>query len=97
MKRIIHTTGGVSEPYPRTTGGDQVVTIWPSPAAELADTHRALLRTMDWALILSEVERRGPQVCLHTICRFSTYRLPPGYPPLADADVPFDALEDTRS
>ena len=68
-----------------------------SSAAELADTHRALLRTLPWDLILSEVERRGHQVCLHTVCKFSVDRLPAGYPPWGDEDLPFDALEDTRS
>jgi hypothetical protein len=46
------------------------------PAAVLATAHRALLRTIDWALILAEVERRGHQVCLHNICKFSADCLP---------------------
>lgn len=64
----------------------------PSPAV----VHGVLLRAMDWNLILAEVERRGHQVCLHQICKFSADRPPAGYPPPADADLPFDAGEDRR-
>ncbi len=104
MRHIIRTTGAVSEPYPRTTAGDAVITyengashkVSRSPAAELADLHRQLLRTVDWDLIVQECARRGHQVCLHQICRFSTDRPPSGYPPLGDDDLPFDAGKDTR-
>ena len=85
MKRIIHTTSAVSEPYPRTTGGDQVVTMWPSAAAELTDTHRPLLRMLSFDLLVQEVERRGWRVCVAPQCRYDV--LPAAYPPMGDGDV----------
>jgi hypothetical protein len=66
--------------------------------ATLTDMQRDFLRGIHFDLLIQEVERRGHQVCLHTICRFSRDRLPTGWPPLADEEgLPFDASEDTRS
>jgi hypothetical protein len=60
----------------------------------LTDMQRDFLRAISFDLLIQEVERRGHQVCLHQICRFSRDRLPTGWPPLADGDLPFDAERD---
>jgi hypothetical protein len=60
-----------------------------------AAEHRALLRTIPMDLLEQEIYRRGRIVCVASRCRYGD-RLPPGYPPLADDDVPFDG-KDTRS
>ncbi len=77
-----------------TTGGNFVWNVpVRSPDAELADSHRALLKIMAWDLVVQEVERRGWRVCVASSCRYD--RLPDGYPPYADDDLPFDG-EDRR-
>lgn len=55
---------------------------------------RAALAFVSLDLLVLELQRRGHQVCLHTICGLGKRdALPLGYPPLADYDdesLPFD-------
>jgi hypothetical protein len=65
-------------------------------ARVVTEQQRAMLRTVSLDLLVQECARRGHQVCLHTICRLAVDRLPPGYPPLADDDITFNAEADRR-
>ena len=86
MKRVIRTTGEPPGPYPQTTAGDTVITyengashkISRSPAAELTDTHRRLLTTIHFDLLVQEVERRGWRVCMNSACGLG---VPAVFPP----------------